>query len=69
MREDVFAALRARRWTLLVVTHKPDVARLCDRTVNVPRTNRLPAVDRPVPLTPVNGRPHPEGSTHGHSHH
>jgi putative ABC transport system ATP-binding protein len=68
MREDVFAALRGRRWTLLVVTHKPDVARLCDRTVNVPRTNRLPAVDRPVPLTAVNGRPHPDGSRHDHSH-
>lgn len=68
MREEVFAALRNCRCTLIVVTHKEAVAHLCDRTVVVPRTNRLPAADRPVLLSPVNGRPHPEGSSHGLSH-
>jgi ABC-type bacteriocin/lantibiotic exporter with double-glycine peptidase domain len=63
-REQVFAALRERRWTLIAVTHKPEVARLFDRTVTLVRSNRLAPIDRLVPLvsTESNGRPTAEES-------
>jgi ABC-type bacteriocin/lantibiotic exporter with double-glycine peptidase domain len=73
MREQVLPDLFDRRhpWTVVVVTHKPDVAKACDRTVTLVRPSRTAQADRPIPLAPAetNGQPHSEGSRHDHTRH
>ncbi|MCS7047040.1 MAG: ATP-binding cassette domain-containing protein, partial [Gemmataceae bacterium] len=61
VRQQVLPAIlgRAARWTLLVVTHSQEVAKLCDRQVRMPRIRRADAV--------ALGQAHSQGAIHAAS--